>query len=174
MSSNDQGLDRRGGTLHNAIGHVLIEARDVLPGTQLFLGFQIGSVFLSGFHWLPIASKYVHLTSLALVMLSTLLLLVPDAIRLAGLFGGATASFHRFAKRVVLAALVLLTLGITGDWFVAVRVVTGSSTAGLIASLVLLAGWSGVWLGCKLLARAAAAQRGYDQLHEQHGDGPVM
>lgn len=141
MSSEDNGLDVRGGTLHNAIGHVLLEAREVLPGTQVLLGFQVASVFLDGFQRLPDSSKYVHLASLTLVMLSTVLLLVPDGSRLLGLFGGDTPQFHHVAKRAVLAGLALLAVAVAADCFVAVRVVTGSPSAALIAALILLLAW---------------------------------
>src|SRR5882762_2388116 len=53
--------------LEDKIERVLTEARRVLPGAQALLGFQFVSMLMEGFEKLPASSKYVHLTSLALM-----------------------------------------------------------------------------------------------------------
>jgi hypothetical protein len=51
----------------------------VLPGAQALLGFQLAIMVLEGFDQLPPASQRVHLASLALMVLSTILLMAPAA-----------------------------------------------------------------------------------------------
>ena len=66
-------------TLKDKIEQVLTEARVVLPGVQALLGFQLSIMLMQGFESLPPSSRYIHLTSLALMTLSIILLISPAA-----------------------------------------------------------------------------------------------
>ena len=66
-------------SIEDQIQHALTDARVVLPGAQALLGFQFVGVFLGGFEELPASSQYVHVVSLTLVTLSTILLMMPAA-----------------------------------------------------------------------------------------------
>ena len=72
--------DQTGGTpLDTRIKQVLTEARVVLPGAQALLGFQLIAVLADGFDKLPESSRQLHLVSLVLLAVSTVLLMTPAA-----------------------------------------------------------------------------------------------
>jgi len=86
-----------------------------------------------------------------MVALSIILLMTPAAYHRIVDEGEDTDRFHRFASRIMLAAMIPLAIGISGDFFVVLRKVTGSlsfATAGAAGTLILfLAFWFGFsWL----------------------------
>lgn len=88
------------GQLKDKIQNALDEGRMLVLGAQALLGFQLITMFTDAFEKLPVASKYVHLSSLSLVGVS----IVEE--------GEETEHFHRFASRVLIAAMIPLALGI--------------------------------------------------------------
>jgi hypothetical protein len=141
------------------IQHVLIEARMVLPGAQALLGFQLATILLDGFEQLPTSSRAVHVASLGLIALSTILLMAPAAYHRLVEQGEATERFHGVASRMVLAAMVPLALGLTGDCFVVVRKATGALTWGLISASLLLVVCYGLWFGVTLYCPSPRPKR---------------
>ncbi len=141
-------------SVKDKIGHVLLEARMVLPGAQALLGFQIAIILQESFDGLPASSKFIHLASLACVALSTLLLMTPAAYHRIVEQGEETEHFHKVAGRLVLAATVPLALGLTGDTFVVVRKVLDSTPAALVAAGLNLLLCLGLWFGMTLAQRA--------------------
>ncbi len=129
------------------IKHVLTEARTVLPGAQALLGFAFISMFTDAFQHLPGSSKAVHLICLGLVALSIILLMTPAAYHRIVERGEETEHFHRFASRILLAAMIPLALGVTGDFFVVLRKVTEHTTLSALIAAVLLAFVYGLWFG---------------------------
>ncbi|HXG94775.1 MAG TPA: DUF6328 family protein [Blastocatellia bacterium] len=145
MSKKEQAST--GTRLKDKIKHVLTEARTVLPGAQALLGFQFATMLVESFDKLPDSSKYIHLASLALVALSTVLLMTPAAYHRIVEEGEDTKHFHNFSSRVLLAAMIPLALGICGDFFVVARKISDSVSFSLIASIVLMAIFFGLWFG---------------------------
>ena len=145
--------EAEGTKLTDKIKHVLTEARVVLPGAQALLGFQFITTLTEAFEKLPLSSKYVHLSSLLLVALSIVLLMTPAAYHRIVERGEETEHFHRFASRVLIAAMLPLPLGITGDFFVVVRKVTESATAAAVAAVLMLIFFYGFWFGYTLYQR---------------------
>lgn len=141
------------------IRHVLTEARLVLPGAQALLGFQFIAVLMEGFNQLAPHAKTVHLVSLALIALSTILLMTPAAYHRLVENGEETEDFYRFASRMVLAAMVPLALGICGDFFVVVRKVTSSDSIALGAAGMALLFFYGLWFGFAFYRRSQLAQQ---------------
>ncbi len=131
--------------LQDKIKNLLTEARVVLPGAQALLGFQFATMLVEGFDKLPASSKYVHLASLGLIALTTILLITPAAYHRIVEQGENTEHFHRFGSRFVLAAAVPLALGICGDFFVVIRKVTESAAYGLIGASAALVFFYGLW-----------------------------
>ena len=129
------------------IKHVLTEARMVLPGAQALLGFQFTTFLMEAFEKLPASSKQIHLASLALVALSIVLLMAPAAYHRIVEQGQETEHFHRFASRMLLAAMFPLSLGMCGDLFVVARKVTDSVAFALSASALMLVLFYGLWFG---------------------------
>ncbi|MFL6208879.1 MAG: DUF6328 family protein [Pyrinomonadaceae bacterium] len=147
--------------IKDKIKHVLTEARTVLPGAQALLGFAFISMFADAFDKLPPSSKTIHLVSLALVALSIVLLMTPAAYHRIVEQGEETEHFHRFASRVLLAAMIPLALGVTGDFYVVLRKVTDQTALSAILAALLLAAFYGLWFGYTLYLRA------------QHTHGPA-
>ena len=85
--------------LKDKIDDVLTEARVVIPGAQALLGFQLIVMLNEGFEKLPAVSKYVHLASLLLIMLSTILLMTPAAYHRIVEQGEDTETFWRLRGR---------------------------------------------------------------------------
>ncbi|HEX8178714.1 MAG TPA: DUF6328 family protein [Pyrinomonadaceae bacterium] len=129
------------------IRHVLTEARTVLPGAQALLGFTFISMFTESFDKLPASSKAVHLISLALVALSTILLMTPAAYHRLVEEGEETEHFHRFASRALLASMIPLALGVTGSFYIVLRKVTEHAKLSAALAALLLAAFYGLWFG---------------------------
>lgn len=84
----------------------------------MLLGFQFAALLIEGFEKLPQASKYVHFASLSFIALAIILMMTPAAFHRLVEQGENTEHFHRFASRTLLASMVPLALGITGDYYV--------------------------------------------------------
>ena len=154
MQDKKNQTPKEGGTqLKDKIDQTLTEARVVLPGAQALLGFQFTIMLMEAFDKLPPSSKYVHLASLALIALCTILLMAPAAYHRIAEDGEDSLHFERLASRLVLASMVPLALGICGDFFVVLRKVSGSVEFSLISSAVMLAIFYGLWFGYSLLQR---------------------
>jgi hypothetical protein len=151
--------DEEGGTkLKDKIEQALTEARVVLPGAQALLGFQFASMLVEGFDKLPGSSRYVHLVSLALMVLAVVLLMAPAAYHRIVEEGQDTEHFHRVASRLLIASMIPLALGICGELFVVVRKVTESVTAGLIFAAAMLVFFYGLWFGYTIYRRSEQAE----------------
>ncbi len=145
--------------LTDKIKHVLTEARVVLPGAQALLGFQFVTTLMESFEKLPASSKYVHLVSLSLVAVSIVLLMTPAAYHRIVEEGEETEHFHRFASRVLIAAMVPLALGMCGGFFIVMRKIVVSSTASIVAAAMMLVFFYGLWFGFTLYRRKHSGHR---------------
>jgi amino acid permease len=139
--------------LTNKIQHVLTECRVVLPGSQALLGFQLISVLTESFDKLPALSKYVHLASLGLNAVTIVLLITPAAYHRLVEQGEETEHFHRFASKIVVAALVPLALALASDVYVVVQKVSDSQLVSVVSALVILAIFWELWFGLTLYRR---------------------
>src|ERR1044072_4049931 len=139
--------------LTDKIKHVLTECRVVLPGSQALLGFQFISVLTESFDKLPSLSKYIHLASLGLNAVAIVLLITPAAYHRLVEEGEETEHFHRFASKVLIAALVPLALALSGDVYVVVQKVTESQLVSVVSALVVLAIFWELWFGLTLYRR---------------------
>jgi hypothetical protein len=142
-----------GTPLETRIRQVLTEARVVLPGAQALLGFQLIAVLADGFEKLPESSRQLHLASLLLLAVSTVLLMTPAAYHRVVEQGENTEHFHRLASRLVLTAMVPLALALGGDTYIVVDKVTDSSSLAILTTLLLLAFFFGCWFGYTAYAR---------------------
>jgi hypothetical protein len=147
MEKENERAESGGTKTKDKIKHVLTESRVVLPGAQTLLGFQFVTFLMEGFEKLPESSRYVHLASLTMVSLSIVLLMTPAAYHRIVEQGEETEHFHRFASRVLLAAMVPLAIGLSGDFFVVVRKVTESTALALALAVAMLVLFWGLWFG---------------------------
>ena len=136
--------------LKDKIKHVLTEARMVLPGAQALLGFQFAIFLMETFDKIPDSSKYIHLTSLVFTALCIILLMTPAAYHRIVEEGENTESFYQLASRMVLAAMVPLALGLSGDFYIVIRQVTSSIYLGIAGASSLLIFFYGLWFGFTL------------------------
>jgi hypothetical protein len=103
-------------------------------------------------------SKYVHLASLGFIAVTVVLLMTPAAYHRIVEQGEETEHFHRFASKIIVAALVPLALGLSGGVYVVVQKVTDSTLVAVVAALVTLALFWELWFGITLYRRT---QRDY-------------
>jgi hypothetical protein len=150
--AKDSGAEK-GGKLTDKIQHALTECRVVLPGSQALLGFQFIVILTESFDKLPAYSKYIHLAALGLNALAIVLLMTPAAYHRIVERGEETEHFHRFASKVLVAALVPLALGMAGDVYVVVQKVTDSLLISVVSALVVLAVFWELWFGLPLYRR---------------------
>ena len=129
----------------------------VLPGAQALLGFQLVTMFMDGFDKLPNSSKYVHLSSMALMAFTMILLMSPAAYHRIAERGENTPRFHRLASVLLIAAMVTLPLGICGDVYIVFYKVTGSVAGSLGIAVAVLAFFYGTWFGFTAYRRAQLA-----------------
>jgi hypothetical protein len=132
---------------------VLTESRVVLPGVQALLGFQFITVLTEAFDKLPDSSKYLHLLSLLLLALTTVLLIAPAAYHRIVEDGEDTEGFQRLAGRFVLAALVPLALAVSIDLFILTDKVTHSTPLAMALGGLMLLIFYGFWFGYTLYRR---------------------
>ncbi len=153
MSEGQDGARDEKQKLTDKIKHVLTECRVVLPGSQALLGFQFISVLTESFDKLPSLSKYIHLASLGLNAVAIVLLITPAAYHRLVEEGEETEHFHRFASKILVAALVPLALALAGDVYVVVQKVSDSQLVSVVSALVVLAVFWELWFGLTLYRR---------------------
>ena len=153
VPSDDRPGDRERTSVRDKVRHVLTEARVVLPGAQALLGFQFIAMITEPFKELPQGTKYVHAASLIAVAISTILLMTPAAYHRLVEKGEDTERFHRLGGRFVLAAMVPLALGVSGDIYVVLRKVIGSHLLAASLSGVMLAIFALFWFILPLYLR---------------------
>ncbi len=140
--------------LKDKINFAITEARVVLPGAQALLGFQFLTMLTEAFGRLALELKYLHLASLGAIAISTMLLIAPAAFHRLAERGENTERVHSFSSRMILAAMAFLALGMAGDLFVVVSIVTGSYTVAAIAGVGTLVLFYGLWFGYSLYRRS--------------------
>ena len=153
MEKEQEESEDDGAKVKDKIDQVLTEARMVLPGAQALLGFQFIAMLMESFEKLPDTSKYVHLVSLFLLALSIILLMTPAAYHRLVEEGEETERFHRFASRMLVAAMIPLALGLCGDLYVVTNKVTESSAGSVVAAILMLLFFYGLWFGYTLYRR---------------------
>jgi hypothetical protein len=147
MSHEKEEENKAGTDLKAKIEQVLTEVRVALPGAQALLGFQFSAQLMESFEKLPNSSKYVHFISLSLVAFAIILMMTPAAYHRLVERGENTNHFHRLASRLLLASMIPLALGITGDFYVVARKTTGSQGLSIGLALLTLSIFYGLWFG---------------------------
>lgn len=118
--------------LKDKVQNALDEARLLILGTQVLLGFQFRAVFERGFERLSIRSQYVNIAALCLLLIALALLIWPGAYHRVVVGGEDTEGVHHFTTRVTEIALAPLGVALSLNVFVA-----GEKLAGSLAGLIL-------------------------------------
>ena len=145
--------------LKDKIEHVLTECRVVLPGVQALTGFQFATVLTEAFPKLPDSSKHVHIASLFCIAGSMVLLMTPAAFHRIVEEGEETERFHRFASKMLLASLVPLAAGVSGDFFVVARKLFGSVPIATACAVTAAGFFLSAWFGLTFYIRTTRHQR---------------
>lgn len=149
--------------LEARIDYVLTEARVVLPGAQALLGFQLAIVLTGGFAELPPAVKAIHGIALALIAISTMLLIAPAAYHRIVYAGRDEPGFHSLASRLLLLATIFLAAGLAGDTYVVAVKITSDDRLALMMAAVSAALLLGLWHGWPWWLRAARTRARQDR-----------
>lgn len=131
--------------LANKIKEVMTETRMILPGAQALLGFQTIAFLMGGFEKLPDSAKYLHLGSLLAITLAIILLMAPAAYHRLVEEGENTEHFFRVARRFMIASMLPLAVGISGDLYVVVVKITSSPGVAIAGALLSFLVFIGLW-----------------------------
>jgi hypothetical protein len=127
--------------------------RVIIPGAQALFGFQFMAVLTDSFAKLTPTSQLVHLVSLGLVALSVIMLIAPVPYHRIAAHGNAEPAVLRYTVAMMLPALGVLTLGMVGDTYVTIRLITQSQIIALAVSSVAMLVFTTLLYGLPLMAR---------------------
>src|SRR5829696_6410856 len=132
--------------LKDKVQNALDEARMLILGSQVLLGFQFRAPLEPGFEKLPLYAQYLKLGGLVLLVIAVGLLLSPGAYHRIVEEGEDTPALHRFTTLIMCVALLPFALGLGIDFFVATEktfnTVAGIGV-GILATLFALFYWYG-------------------------------
>src|ERR1051325_3232619 len=131
--------------LKDKIDQGLTESRVVLPGVQALLGFQFITMFMDDFEKLSNGLKYLHMVSLGLMALTMVLLMTPAAYHRLVERGEDTQRFYGLVTGFLIAAMVVLPLGICSEVFIVFQKVTNSLVVSIGTAAALLVFFYGLW-----------------------------
>lgn len=132
--------------LNDAVRHVFDECRMVLPGIQALFGFQMIAVFNQGFREkLTAPEQRLHGAAILLVVVAIALVMAPAALHRRAEPRSVSDRFLRVASRLLLAAMLLLAVGLSIDVFVVTRIIWHDRTMAVIASLAAFFVFLSLW-----------------------------
>jgi hypothetical protein len=130
--------------IKNKVKNALDEARMLVLGAQVLIGFQFRSIFEQGFDSLPLPSQILKLLGLGLMLIAIGLLIAPSTYHRLVERGEDTEEIHRYTSKVMSYALLPFALGLGIDLYVAAQKVISWKTGvavGLFGSLLALSFW---------------------------------
>jgi hypothetical protein len=144
-------------SLADAVTHLLEECRMILPGVQALLGFQLIAVFSSAFsERLSPAEQRLHLLALALLAIAGALVMAPAAYHRQTQPQRVSKRFLLLGGRLLLIALVPLTLAIALNFYLITRVILGDPTISLLLAAGLGSMFGALWFVWPRLSRRSA------------------
>jgi hypothetical protein len=157
-------------TIEQKIKHVLTEARTVLPGAQMLLGFQLAAVLTEAFAQLPWNAKAIHLGATFTTALAVVLLMMPAAYHRMVERGEETEHFHRVASALVVAAIVPIALGLAADLGIVIFRAVHAPRLAIGGAAAALALFAIAWFVVPLAARRRRPRaRVLGEAREAHG-----
>jgi hypothetical protein len=148
-------------TLKNQVQNALDEARILILGTQVLIGFEYRAVFEERFDALASWARAAALASLCIMLVAYALVSLPAAYHRIAARGHDRSHVHGFTTAVLRLALLPLALGIGVDCAVAGSRALGDRAAvafGGAVTLASLAGWYGFTYGSRGRRGGAAAR----------------
>jgi hypothetical protein len=133
--------------LDAATRHLLEECRTIIPGIQALFGFQLIAVFNDGFtRKLTYPQQLTHLVSFVLTAIAMALVMTPAALHRQSEPRSVSERFIGLSSKIVLAALVILAVGLSLDAYLVSLVVIGNSAIGSAIGLALLVAFLMLWM----------------------------
>ncbi len=145
--------------LDQKLDHVLTEIRMVLPGAQVLLGLQLSVTLMQGFDALAASARGVYLASLGLMVLATILLMTPAAFHRIVERGEVTDRLRRLAAGMLIIAMAVLALALSGDVYVALSRVARLTDLAAAAAAVTALFFYVLWFAIPLLRRRSSGVR---------------
>ena len=124
--------------LSTKVEQLLTEARVIIPGGQALFGFQFIAMLTKGFDQLPAGSQLIHTAALCLIAMNVIVLMTPAALHRLSFGGEDSEAFLRLGSALVIAAPMLLALGIAAELYVVFEKVVENVVLAAAASCV---GW---------------------------------
>jgi hypothetical protein len=147
--------------LTESVTHTVEEARMLIPGVTAFLGFQLVAVFNNAFSQkLTHDEQMVHIGAMFVTLVALLLLLTPAAYHRQAESGWVSQGFVNLSSRLITGATPLFALGMTLDFYLLVRAVSGNTALALALALFILAITVVLWYGVPRLSPLARILRG--------------
>src|SRR2546421_10276702 len=115
--------------LRKKVKCALDEARMLVLGSQVLLGFEFRAFFEKGFDELPPSAQHLKFASLLLMLIALLLLILPAAFHRIVEQGEATEEQHRFTTAIMDFALLPFAIVLGADMYFAVLGVAAQSIA---------------------------------------------
>jgi hypothetical protein len=140
-------------SVEEKISTMSTEIRVILPGAQAVLGFQFSVVLSDAFDRLPQAAKLLHLASLTCVAGAVVLLIAPAAYHRIVAGGEDYRDVEFFGARAMLLAMVILGLGMAGDFYLVLGMISDWHLGAAIAAILALLVNAGLWFGYPLAIR---------------------
>jgi hypothetical protein len=141
--------------LKDKVENALNEARILVLGVQVLLGFQFQVVFEPGFEKLTPVARAAYLAGLGLLLLTLAGLMAPAAFHRLVVRGNVTPSLLRFTTHVADLCLLPFGLGLSLDFY-GLTERLGGPRFGLLAAGLALALTLLFWYGWEWLDRARA------------------
>ena len=142
--------------LSEAVTHLLEECRMVLPGIQALFGFQLIVVFSPTFQEkLTSTERLLHLSAIALVVISIAMLMAPAAYHRQKDPEAVTEGFIALATRLLLYSMFPLMFAIGLEAFLVARVITNRISVSLALAAFLVGICFALWF---LLPRSRKLQ----------------
>jgi len=138
--------------LKDNLQDVLDEARTLILGAQILLGFQYEAVYHEGFTKLPAISRYLDLVAIVLMVIAIILLMAPAPFHRIVERGNDSRRLHRYTTRLIGLALLPFAISFGIDIFIIFDWLQGPGV-GIAAGALISATALFFWYGLELLAR---------------------
>jgi hypothetical protein len=138
--------------LHSRLKQGLDEARILVLGAQILLGFEFRAFLQPGFDRLPVGAQYAKLGGLGLLLVTLALVISPAPFHRLAERGEDTRRMNRMVSAVMNIVLVPFALALGIDVFVAVASV-GVTPVAFAGGIAILVAALSAWYGLALVGR---------------------
>ena len=145
-------------TMKDKVEKALSEARTLVVGAQILLGFQYQALFRPGFEALPAHGKRLEGIAFALLLVAIGCLVAPASFHRVSERGRATRRQYAFTTAMNLTALVPIALAVGANVMIATETHLGAATTRALA-LGTIALCLFLWFGLGIMRRLRSAPR---------------